>query len=64
MLKDTICTHIQPLQDRWLALGVLVLVMVDVLILLVYTTVEGVRGNLIAIRVPNRENLRNVEGVS
>ena len=63
MLKDTICTHIQPLQDRWLALGVLVLVLVDVLILLVYTTVEGVRGNLIAIRVPNRENLRNVEGV-
>ena len=55
--------HIQPLQDRYLALGVLVLVLVDVIILLVYTTVEGVRGNLTAIRVPNGENSRIVEGV-
>ena len=55
--------HIQPLQDRYLALGVLVLVLVDVVILLVYTTVEGVRGNLTAIPVLNRENLMNVEGV-
>ena len=55
--------HIQPLQDRYLALGVLVLVLVDVIILLVYTTVEGVQGNLAAIQVGNRENLRNVEGV-
>ena len=55
--------HTQPLQDRYLALGVLVLVLVDVIILLVYTTVEGVQGNLTAIRVPNRENLMNVEGV-
>ena len=54
---------IQPLQDRYLALGVLVLVLVDVIILLVYTTVEGVQGNLTAIQVPNRENLMNVEGV-
>ena len=57
----TMC--IQPLQDRYLALGVLVLVLVDVIILLVYTTVEGVQGNLTAIQVPNRENLMNVEGV-
>ena len=63
------CTYIyihnayQPLQDRYLALGVLVLVLVDVIILLVYTIVEGVQGNLIAIRVGNRENLMNVEGV-
>ena len=55
--------HIQPLQDRYLALGVLVLVLVDVTILLVYTTVEGVRGNLTAIRVPNGENSRIGEGV-
>ena len=53
----------QPLQDRYLALGVLVLVLVDVVILLVYTTVEGVQINLIAILVPNRECLMNVEGV-
>ena len=59
----TYTIHIQPLQDRYLALGVLVLVLIDVIILLVYTTVEGVQGNLTAIRVPNRENLMNVEGV-
>ena len=55
--------HIQPLQDRYLALGVLVLVLVDVIILLVYTTVEGVQGYFTAIRVSNRENSRIVEGV-
>ena len=55
--------HTKPLQDRYLGLGVLVLVLVDVTILLVYTTVEGVRGNLTAIRVPNGENSRIVEGV-
>ena len=55
--------HIQPLQDRYLAVGVMVLVLVDVIILLVYTIVEGVQGNLTAILVPNREYLMNVEGV-
>ena len=62
---DTICTHmhIQPLQDRYLTLGVLVLVLVDVVILLVYTTVEGVQRNLTAKPVHNRENPMSVEGV-
>ena len=55
--------HIQPLKDRHLAVGVVLLVLIDVIILLVYTIVEGVQGNLAAIRVPNRENLMNVEGV-
>ena len=55
--------HTKPLQDRYLGLGVLVLVLVDVTILLVYTIVEGVRGNLTAIPVPNREHLMKVEGV-
>ena len=55
--------YIQPLQDRYLAVGVMVLVLVDVIILLVYTIVEGVQGNLTAILVPNREYLMNVEGV-
>ena len=55
--------HIQPLQDRYLALGVLVLVLVDVIILLVYTIEEGVQGYFTAIRVSNRENSRIVEGV-
>ena len=36
---------------------------VDLTILLVYTTVEGLWGNLKAIRVPSRENPRVVEGV-
>ena len=63
LYTHTQCIHIQPLQDRCLAIGVLVLVLVDVIILLVYTIVEGVQGNLTAIRVGNREYLMNVEGV-
>ena len=54
----------QVIKDWHLALGVLTLVLVDITILLVYTTVEGVRGNLTAIRVSNRENPRGVQGVS
>ena len=53
----------QALKDWQLALGVLTLVLVDLTILLVYTTVEGLRGNLTAIQVPSRENPRVVEGV-
>ena len=63
LLIPSLRPYTQPLQDRYLALGVLVLVLIDVIILLVYTTVEGVQGNLTAIRVPNRENLMNMEGV-
>ena len=59
----TYTMHVQPLQDRYLALGVMVLVLVDVIILLVYTIEEGVQRSLTAIRVPNRENHRIVEGV-
>ena len=53
----------QVLKDWQLALGVLTLVLVDLTILLVYTITEGLQGNLAAIRVPNRENPRVVEGV-
>ena len=53
----------QVLKDWKLALGVLTLALVDLTILLVYTTVEGVHGNLTAIQVPSRENPRVVEGV-
>ena len=53
----------QVLKDRHLALGVLMLVLTDLMILLVYTLVEGVQGNLIAQRVPNRENPMDVKGV-
>ena len=54
----------QVLKDWQLALGVLTLVLVDLTILVIYTTVEGVQGNLTATRVPSRENPRVVEGVS
>ena len=53
----------QALKDQHLALGVLMLVLTDLVILLVYTIVEGIQGNLIAQRVPNRENPMDVEGV-
>ena len=54
----------QALKDWHLALGVLTLVLVDLTLLLVYTTVEGVEGNLTATRVRNRENPRVEIGVS
>ena len=46
-----------------LALGVAVLVAVDVIILAVYNMVEGVRGNLGATRVFDRENPEDRTGV-
>ena len=57
------CVFLQVLKDWHLALGVLMLVLVDLTILVIYTTVEGVQGKLAAIRVPSRENPRVVEGV-
>ena len=51
------------LKDCHLAFGVLALVLVDLIILLVYTIVEGVQGNLTVIRVPNREYPMDMEGV-
>ena len=53
----------QILKDWHLALGVLLLVLIDVIILLVYTTVEGVQGNLTAMQNPNQENPRGTKGV-
>lgn len=46
-----------------LALGVAVLVAVDVLILLIYTAVEGSRNALDADRFSSKENPMTVEGV-
>lgn len=54
----------QTLQDWHLALGVALLVAFDFLILLVYSIVEGTRGNLAAMLEPNRENIRDITGVS
>ena len=53
----------QILKDWHLALGVLLLVLIDLIILLVYTTVQGVQGNLIAMKEPNQENRRGTKGV-
>ena len=52
--QSSVCP--QLLKDWHLALGVLTLVLVDLTILLVYTTVEGARGRLKAIRVPSGGN--------
>ena len=46
----------QTIKDYQLALFVCALVVVDVVILLVYTLVEGLRGNLTPIRVTSAEN--------
>ena len=54
----------QNLKDLKLALGVAVLVLIDVLILVVYTIVEGPRGNLNATLVQNEENPSSEIGVS
>jgi len=55
--------HTQALKDWYLAVGVFLLVFVDLIILLTYNIVEGVQGNLTAVRVPNRENVMDVNGV-
>ena len=55
---------VQTLNDWHLALGVMILVFVDLTILKIYTLVERFQGNLSAIRVPNRENPRDELGVS
>ena len=46
-----------------LAVGVLLLVLIDLIILIIYTAVEGARGNLSAQRVPNRENPEDISQV-
>ena len=54
----------QTLKDYHLALFVCVLVAVDVVILFIYTLVEGVRGNLEPMRESNTENPSETRGVS
>ena len=53
--------HAQPMHDWHLAIGVLLLVLIDLVILIIYNIV--VRGNFTASRVPNRENPMDVNGV-
>lgn len=53
----------QPLHDWHLAVGVLILVVIDLVILITYNIVAGVQGSLTATRVPNRENPMDVHEV-
>ncbi len=43
--------------------GVACLVAIDLMILIIYTAVEGARGNLGATQVPFRENPEDIQGV-
>ncbi len=52
------------LSDWKLALVILLMVVVDLVILGVYTLVEGVKGNLKAERIKNEEDPEDVIGVS
>ena len=52
------------MKDKLLMLGVAVLVAIDLIILVVYTLVEGIRGNLVAKKVTHRQMPTTVEGVS
>lgn len=47
-----------------LALGVGFLVLIDLIILVIYTLVEGIRGNLGAMRVSHVERPEEISGVS
>ena len=51
------------IKDRFLMLGVASLVAVDLLILITYTLVEGIRGNLQAKKVTSSEMPITTEGV-
>ena len=54
----------QIIKDRFLILGVAMLVAVDLTILVTYTLVEGIRGNLVAQEVVHKEKPVNIEEVS
>ena len=62
------CTPIfyspQIMKDSHLALFVCALVMIDVVILLMYSLVEGLMGNLKPKRIVNAENPSEILGVS
>ena len=46
-----------------LAIAVGILVVSDIVILTIYTTAEGYHGNLVSVKVPNREKMEDTEGV-
>ena len=61
---NTFFSFLQKIKDRILILGVASLVAIDLVILVTYTLVEGIRGNLVAIQVAHGERETSVEGVS
>ena len=54
----------QPIQDWHLILAVVALLVIDVVIIGVYTIMEGVSGHLHVEQVLNRENQEEIKGVS
>ena len=54
----------QQFHDWMLALAVLVLVIIDAVIIGCYLVVEGIRDQLVVEKVLNRENSKDVIGVS
>ena len=54
----------QTLKDWMLALSVAVFVSIDIAVLVVYTAVEALRGNLNAVLMPNDEHAILLVGVS
>ncbi len=48
-------TPLQTIKDRVLVLGVACLVAIDLIILITYTLVEGIRGSIDAQQVSHRE---------
>ena len=54
----------QTVKDRILVLGVASLITIDLIILVTYILVVGIRGNLAAQRVIHKEEPMRVEGVS
>lgn len=56
--------YLQKVKDRILILGVGCLVAIDLVILVTYYVVEGVRRDIVILQVPNQENPIVVEGVS
>ena len=63
LLLLSFAPHQKP-KDHHLALFVCALVAVDVIILLLFTLVEGLQGNLEPSLVPNTENPSDTQGVS
>jgi hypothetical protein len=60
----TYTSTVQFLQDWMLAVGVLVMVVIDLLVLIIFTAVvSGLNRPLVQV-VPHRENLQTVTGVS